>query len=77
MYNHERSERDICLAAEVFAWEKFVVRLVEKLELMEFEDKGIEETDYSTFDKLHTLVRSDSLKKNVNNVNLLQETKPD
>ena len=30
---------------------------------MEYEDKGIEETDYSTFDKLHTLVRSDSLKR--------------
>ena len=43
--------------------EKFVVRLEEKLELLEHEEKGIEETDYSTFDKLHTLVRSESLKR--------------
>ena len=52
-----------CLEAKVSALEKIVVRLEEKLELLEHEDKGIEETDFSTFDKLHTLVRSDSLKR--------------
>ena len=61
--NLERSEREQCLEAKVFALEKFVVTLEEKLELLEHEDKCIEETDHSTFDKLHTLVRSDSLKR--------------
>ena len=50
--NLERSEREKCLEAKVFALEKLVVRLEEKLELLEHEDKGIGETDYSTFDKL-------------------------
>ena len=61
--NLEKSEREKCLEAKVSALEKFVVRLEEKLELLEHEDKGIEETDFSTFDKLHALVRSDSLKR--------------
>ena len=61
--NLEKSEREKCLEAKVSALEKFVVRLEEKLELLEHEDKAIEETDLSTFDKLHTLVGSDLLKR--------------
>ena len=51
----KRNEREKCLEAKVSALEKFVVRLEEKLELLEHEEKGIEQTDYSTFDNFTPL----------------------
>ena len=43
--------------------EKFVVRLEEKIELLVQCCYNIEGTDFSTFDKLHPLIRSDSLER--------------
>ena len=45
------------------AWENFVARLEEKLELLEQTEKYFQDIDYSTFDKLHMLVRIDSFER--------------
>ena len=38
-----------------------MVRLEEKLEMLDQNRKGIENTDYSSFDHLHPFIRSNSL----------------
>ena len=59
--NLERKQRENILEERVRVLETFVVRLEEKLEMLEQDKKGADNTDYSTFDHLHTLIRSNSL----------------
>ena len=57
----ENSVRETALEAKVSALENLVSRLEEKLEMFEQEKKNVKSVDYSSFDKLHSLVRSKSL----------------
>ena len=58
----EKSVKETALQEKVDALEKFVARLEERLEM--FEQRYVKDAklvDYSSFDKLHSLVRSKSL----------------
>ena len=59
--NLEKNEREIVLEERVRVLETFVLRLEEKLEMLEQHKKGVAKTDYSSFDHLHPLIRSNSL----------------
>ena len=56
--NIEKNQKELILEERVRVLEAFVVRLEEKLEMLEQNRKGVENTDYSSFDHLHTLIRS-------------------
>ena len=57
----EINEREILLQERVRVLETFIVQLEEKLEMLEQHKKGVANTDYSSFDHLHPLIRSNSL----------------
>ena len=70
-------KREKALEDKVISLEKLVVRLEEKLELLAQENYGIEATDYSTFDKFHQLVRSDSLERKCDQCNARNKARLD
>ena len=49
--------KELILEERVRVLETFVVRLEEKLEMLEQNRKGVENTDYIYFDHLHPLKR--------------------
>ena len=59
--NFMKQDREKALEERVKVLETFVVRLEEKLELFEQDKNGVRITDYSNFDHLHPLLRTNSL----------------
>ena len=61
----------MALEDKVIALEKFVAILEEKLELLEQAQFNIQDIDNSKFDKLHKLLRSNSLGKKCDECNYI------
>ena len=57
----EKNGREILLKERVRVLATFFVRLEEKLEMLKQHKKGVANTDYSSLDHLHPLIRSNSL----------------
>ena len=64
----KKHDREKILEESVRVFETFVVRLEEKLELLEQEKKGVKATDFSSLDHLHPNIRKNYLEVNVMNV---------
>ena len=56
-----KSEKESALQEKVDALEKFVATLEERLKMCEQSKKNAKLVDYSLFDKLHSLVKTNTL----------------